>query len=293
MAKINISFNEKNYSIDPASLADATARLEAHLASMMGGSEPKTFKAGDTIEDGDLIYTYNGMSTLEEARTIAKPLAEEYIGASWDVIVNSYFSGDEEAVWQEAERLGVVSFGLTEATFVPVEPQWSVSAKNTDITEAVSIKQELEGIPVTTIPTKGFADCSNLTNVTIPDSVTTIDGRAFFECAELTNVSIGNGVTAINTLAFAYCSKLTSITLPDSVTSVGEQTFRNCTGLTSITIGNRVTSIESGAFYGCSNLIEIYFDGTKSQWNAVEKGSSWNHNVPATHVHCLDGDAAL
>lgn len=35
MANLNIKFNNKNYSIDPASLADATALLEGHLASMV------------------------------------------------------------------------------------------------------------------------------------------------------------------------------------------------------------------------------------------------------------------
>ena len=35
MAKINIKFNNKNYSIDPASLANALASLEGHLAAMM------------------------------------------------------------------------------------------------------------------------------------------------------------------------------------------------------------------------------------------------------------------
>lgn len=39
MSKINIKFNNKNYSIDPASLADATSKFEAHLISMIGGSE--------------------------------------------------------------------------------------------------------------------------------------------------------------------------------------------------------------------------------------------------------------
>ena len=36
MANLNIKFNNKTYSIPPASLADATATLEAHLMGMMG-----------------------------------------------------------------------------------------------------------------------------------------------------------------------------------------------------------------------------------------------------------------
>ena len=39
MSKINIKFNNKNYSIDKSLLSDAIARLEAHLTAMMNGSE--------------------------------------------------------------------------------------------------------------------------------------------------------------------------------------------------------------------------------------------------------------
>jgi hypothetical protein len=52
MAKINISFNEKNYSIDPASLADATAELKTHLSSVINGS-------GATINFGGTVYSIN------------------------------------------------------------------------------------------------------------------------------------------------------------------------------------------------------------------------------------------
>ena len=39
MSKIKIKFNNKTYSIDPASLTEATSKFEAHLISMIGGSE--------------------------------------------------------------------------------------------------------------------------------------------------------------------------------------------------------------------------------------------------------------
>ena len=57
-----------------------------------------------------------------------------------------------------------------------------------------------------------FYECSNLTNVTIPNSVTSIGLGAFLNCSSLTSVTIGNSVTSIGEQAFSGCGKLTSIT---------------------------------------------------------------------------------
>ena len=92
--------------------------------------------------------------------------------------------------------------------------------------------------------------CSDLTSVTIPDSVTSIGYRAFAGCQSLTSVTIGNGVTSIGRGAFEYCSGLTSVTIPDSVTSIGETAFGSCSGLTSVTFLGKtleqVQNIEDG-----------------------------------------------
>ena len=98
------------------------------------------------------------------------------------------------------------------------------------------------GLPVTTIPENAFRDCSNITSITIPDSVTSIEDYAFYYCTGLTSVTIGDSVTSIGPLAFCNCTSLTSITIPDSVTSIESSAFRGCESLTSITVdkGNTV-----------------------------------------------------
>ena len=105
---------------------------------------------------------------------------------------------------------------------------------------------------VTTIESAAFAYCSGLTSVTIGNGVTTIEGSAFTRSG-LTSVTIPNSVRTIGASAFAYCSDLTRVTIPSSVTYIGDAAFQWCVSLTNATIiGNSLSSIGSRMFYNCA-----------------------------------------
>ena len=97
---------------------------------------------------------------------------------------------------------------------------------------------------------RAFSYCSNLTSVTIPNSVTTI-GSCAFNNTSLTSVTIPNSVTSIEVCAFFECKLLTSVTIPNSVTSIGYEAFEGCRSLTSVTIPNSVSRIGYDTFNGC------------------------------------------
>lgn len=82
-------------------------------------------------------------------------------------------------------------------------------------------------------------------------SLQMIARSAFIRCSNLTSVTIPNSVTSIGNYAFEECSSLTSVTIPNSVTSIGNHAFWGCFSLTSVTIPNSVTSIGTYAFYQC------------------------------------------
>lgn len=159
----------------------------------------------------------------------------------------------------------------------------------------VTIPSRYQGKPVTTIGHAAFFN-SAATSVTIPDSVTSISDSAFVNCPQLTNISIPNSVTYIGFFAFGSCTSLKSITLPSSLSSISGALFSGCSQLTTIHIPDSVSSIQSYAFCACENLktiripvtvtsigdcafdvcpssMTVTYPGSKTQWDAITKGS--------------------
>ena len=70
--------------------------------------------------------------------------------------------------------------------------------------------------PVTVIGEKAFEE-TNITGVTVPDSVISIGRLAFAYCNSLSDVKLSENLIYINELAFASCDALKEITIPASV----------------------------------------------------------------------------
>ena len=86
------------------------------------------------------------------------------------------------------------------------------------------------------------------------------------------NYKINTGTKVIAGCAFEFCDRLTNIMIPDSVTSIGDVAFYGCSSLTSATIPDSVTSIGRGAFDSCGSLTDVYYSGSKADWNQIAMG---------------------
>lgn len=146
---------------------------------------------------------------------------------------------------------------------------------------------------MTSIDYGAFACVPSLTTVYFESNsqLTSIARYAFLGCDLLTNITIPESVTHIGYGAFCLCSSLESINIPDGVTYISEALFQECRSLKSITIPNSVKEIDDIAFWKCTSLESIYFNGTLSEWYAIEKSHyhGWNGYSGNYTVYCTDG----
>lgn len=201
-----------------------------------------------------------------------------YIGGDWSKLtIQSGNPAVEDAAKDAAnEQLFDFEFILNNTAVVVI----SYKGTAADVT----IPSRYKGKPVTVIDPVAFYNNSAVTSVTIPDSVTAIPDYAFGFCSQLTNISIPNSVTFIGFSAFNSCTSLKSITLPSSLSTIQSYAFYNCGNLKTIRIPVSVTSIGNYAFDVCPSLMTVTYPGSKTQWDAITKGS--NNDVLENHLVC-------
>jgi len=133
------------------------------------------------------------------------------------------------------------------------------------------------------IDNNAFANCTNLSKITIPSSLVSCSG-GFAGCNNLKElnifygsgltkldnmhlspgfketietINIQEGITEIGAWFFDGFAKLTSVTLPDSLEIIGQNAFSFCVSLESVTVPDGVTTIGGRAFEGCTGLSSI------------------------------------
>ena len=229
----------------------------------------------EKVQIGDLYYNLDATNqTAEVAENrrasgdIIIPASVEYNSVTYSVTSIGYYA------FYQCTGLTSVTIGnsvtsIEEAAFRGCTGLTSVTIPNS----------------VTSIGGDAFSGCTGLTKVNITDIAAWCNitfssyisnplyyaKHLYVNDTEVTNLTIPNSVTSIGNYAFYNCSSLTSVTIPNSVTSIGSDAFYGCSGFTSVTIPSSVTSIEARAFYNCSRLTSVegpavFFDLQEIYW---------------------------
>lgn len=137
--------------------------------------------------------------------------------------------------------------------------EFSISQYNCQMAGITSLSGEVvipdtflhEGIEyrVTSISKDGFANCTNLKSVIIPNTVIEIGDSAFAYCTSLKNVKLPNSLMHINPNTFEKCINLHSFKIPNSVKIIDDAAFKNCANLQTVKIPRSVIKIGDYAFY--------------------------------------------
>ena len=154
------------------------------------------------------------------------------------------------------------------------------------------------GKGATTIGQRAFANCFNLTNVNLFNTVVSIEREAFFSCDRLESFAFADTIMFVGAGAFAACNALTffqvdpgnsvyssdaagvlynknktalhtcpagktgTFTIPGTVRTIGEMAFYGCKNISRVRIPSAVTSIGPSAFEYCTGLKEVTVNWT-------------------------------
>lgn len=158
-----------------------------------------------------------------------------------------------------------------------------VWSKGTTDTTDIVIPNTYRNKPVKEISPNAFSG-TDITSVTIPESITKIGNSAFSSCQSLQivnynakdcegfieneiypfwgsgnnlTVNIGNNVVKIPNYMFADSYVKTLNATGTALKTIGDNAFRYCSKLTEVNLSNDITSIGENAFHNCERLTTV------------------------------------
>ncbi len=85
-----------------------------------------------------------------------------------------------------------------------------------------------------------------------------------------TYVEIPDSVKIIHKYAFMGAENIVELYLPENLEKISIGAFENCTSIEYLHVYDKLTKIESGAFLTCSQFTEVFYYGSKEQWEQIE-----------------------
>lgn len=135
----------------------------------------------------------------------------------------------------------------------------------------------------TTIGAEAFAD-SSVEYVELFGSITEIGDEAFRNCTNITELTLPESLTTIGAGAFKGCTGIAELTLPASLTSIGSGALEGCTGLEKLTVCCDPAILPEDMVDVLTSIDEVYIsaDATGAQVRQLSAlvGRPWYDPVP-------------
>ncbi|MCR5456834.1 MAG: leucine-rich repeat protein [Clostridiales bacterium] len=130
-------------------------------------------------------------------------------------------------------------------------------------------------------------DSNNNTYHSVGNCVIETESKTLVIGCKTSIIPNDGSVTKIGYMAFCRCKELISIVIPEGVTTIGNQAFVGCSNMTSIEIPSSVTEIQHYAFSSDNSLSDIYYKGTREQWNKIKMDRN-DTSLNGVNIHYLD-----
>ena len=282
----NAFYNTAWYENQPDGLIYAGKVLYKYKGEMPENTEIK-------INDGTKVISSSAFWCCSRLTSIIIPDSVTRIG-------RSAFSN---TAWYENQPYGLVYAGKVAYKYKGKMPENTELILNNDTSGiangAFEYRTELTSITipdsVTNIDDWAFGGCTGLTEITIPDSVTSIGDSAFYNTAWYENQP--DGLVYAGKVAYKYKGKMpenTELILNNDTSGIANGAFSGCKGLIEITIPNSVTNIGGSAFEYCTGLTEITIPDSVTSigyyaFSSCTGLTAINADVNSNHYSSIDG----
>ena len=118
-------------------------------------------------------------------------------------------------------------------------------------------------------------------------NIKTIGDSAFLGCNKITNISIPETVETIGESAFKDCANIEGAIV--NAKTIKRLVFYNCSKLNNVTFGKNIQSLSGDCIFLNTNLLtNLNYNGTKEEWDAITKVSSWKTGSKIMSITCID-----
>ncbi len=119
---------------------------------------------------------------------------------------------------------------------------------------------------------------SKIQTVILGDGITYIGAYSLCSLKKCTSISIPDSVTSTGIFAMYDNSYLTEITLPEGFEVIGAKTFQSCGKLATLYLPSTLKVVDMKSFLYSSQIKDVYYNGTKEQWDKIQISDSQNGN---------------
>ena len=199
----------------------------------------------------------------------------------------------------------VPALGSQGLAFTPLDdksydkPYCAITGMGTCTDTDIVIPSYIDGYEVLAIYTEAFKDQTQITSITIPDTVTSFHHRAFQGCTGLTEFTFPKRTMVAGKNLFQGCDNLETVNFCFSyyAANIDEKLLSGANAVKTVSFDSRyvyrdickqnstietviiksgVREIEAHAFYDCPNLKNVIFEDAEKGWLTVKSSAFEN-----------------
>lgn len=237
-------------------------RFPSRCTKISFGSELSDRKYEDGVTESESRSFTNNIKKVEIPGTV-NSIERQAFG---DPNANTFQALKEVTIEEGMSKIGESAFYSCTNLSSIIIPNSIISIVGGALDDTQWYKNQPDGLVYAgKVAYKYKGNMPSNTNIEIKPGTTEIAGYCFAYCTNLSSITIPNSLTSIGEVVFNSCNNLKSIIIPNNIKKIGWQAFSNCSSLKSViykdviytnksdlvqALNNNSVTVDSLVFYG-------------------------------------------